>query len=73
MKARIRLDTYTDCNRFISKVNSVDVPVYFTNGKDYKISAKSMLGAMLATAEWDEIYCECERDIFSVISEFLAE
>jgi hypothetical protein len=56
--------------KFIEDVNKVEEPVYLTNGTDFKVSAKSMLGTLIATVEWDQIYCECERDIFSIIHNY---
>ena len=35
-----------------------------------RVSAKSLLGAIY-TMEWNEIYCTCERDITSLIIDFM--
>lgn len=68
-KTKIRLDTMTDVNKFVSITSTINSKVYLQDGKDFCISAKSILGG-LAAIEWNEIYCISEEDIYNKISMF---
>ena len=68
-KTKIRLDTMTDVNKFVTTVSAINSKVYLQDGKDFCISAKSILGG-LAAIEWNEIYCISEEDIYNKISMF---
>ena len=68
-KTKIRLDTMTDVNKFVTIVSAIPSKVYLQDGKDFCISAKSILGG-LAAIEWNEIYCISEEDIYNKISTF---
>ena len=70
MKNRIRLDTLTDVNKFQQIASKIDVPVHLTDGKNMRVSAKSMLGA-LYSMEWEEVWVECDKDIYFQIKDFL--
>lgn len=70
MKQRIRLDTVKDINNFVSIATAIPHKVFLTDGKEFKVSAKSLLGAMF-TVEWDEIYCECDTDISGKIVNYI--
>ena len=72
MKAKIRLDTLTDVQNFVRQASTVSHPVYITDGKGLKVSAKSIMGA-LYSLEFDELWCECEQDIFHIVKDFIAE
>lgn len=54
------------------------------NGEDWSISAKSLLCSLVLAASaqkhrkhtahnvaWDTIYCECEKDIYNLIRDFV--
>ena len=69
MKVRIELNTMTDVNEFVGVVSSVSVPVHLTSN-DFRVSAKSLLGAIY-TMEWQEVWCECEVDIYNKIKKFV--
>ena len=56
------------------------------NGNDWSISAKSLFGSLIMSAkfqkdrahtahdvDWNTIYCECERDIYCLIRDFVKE
>jgi len=73
MRVRIELETMTDINKFCTAVQAVGSDVFLTDGTHrYKVSAKSQLSCMLSSAEWGEIYCECEEDIYSTIEKWVA-
>lgn len=69
MKAKIRLDTMKDINKFVGACARVRVPVYITDGAGLKVSAKSVLGVMYSM-EFADIWCECEEDIYHYIEQF---
>ncbi len=70
MKNRIRLDTLSDCEKFVRIVEDEDVPVLLSNGDAFLVSGKSLLGA-LASTEWNNLWCICEKDIYNKIKEFI--
>ena len=70
MKAKIRLDTMRDINDFVRICTGIIPPVHITDGAGLKVSGKSLIGVMYAM-EFDEIWCECEEDIFFDIARFV--
>lgn len=73
MRVRIELETMTDINNFCAAVSTVGPDVYLVDGHyRYKVNAKSILGLMLSKMEWNEIYCECEEDIYSTVEPWVA-
>lgn len=72
MKAKIRLDTLSNIRDFVNAVSTIGDEVYLTDGNDFTVSAKSILGAMY-TMEWSEVYCTCNKDIYSIIRTFIVE
>ena len=69
MKVKVNLETMSDVTKFVSITSMIDVPVHLVNG-DFCVSAKSLLGA-LYTMEWEDVWCECEKDIYSKIEQFV--
>ena len=69
MRVRIQLETMNDVSEFVSITTKISVPVHLV-GNDFRVSAKSLLGA-LYTMEWDEVWCECEKDIYTKIEKFV--
>ena len=70
MKVKIRLDTISDIAGFVSAVSGIDEEVHLIDGNNLTVSAKSILGAIY-TMEWNEIYCTCDRDIYSRIQNYV--
>ena len=69
MKVKIALETMSDVTNFVAITQMVDVPVHLTHN-NFRGSAKSLLGAVY-TMEWDEVWCECEKDIYHSIEKFV--
>jgi hypothetical protein len=69
MRAKIELVTMEDANTMVKIASQIEEPVYLVSG-DFRVSAKSLLGA-LCSMEWNELWCECETDIFSKIWQFV--
>lgn len=75
MKARIRLETITDIGNFVVAVEtatSVTDKVYVTDGEKMCVNAKSFLG-LIHAREFNKIYVESEKDIYTKIREFVIE
>ena len=70
MRAKINLDTMRDINDFIRICTNIPVAVYITDGAGLKVSGKSLLGIMYAM-EFDNLWCECEQDIYSDLQKFI--
>lgn len=62
MRQKIRLDTMRDIHKFVEVVSRVDCEVFLEDNTGYKVSARSLLGALLSV-EWEEVYVHCEKDI----------
>ena len=72
MKVRVRLDTLRDIAAFVLAVSSVKSKAYLTNDENLRVDGKSFLGVAHAH-EFDNLWCECEEDIYSKISSFIPE
>lgn len=72
MKIRVRLDTVTDIANFVLIASQVKPDVYLTNNKGLKVDGKSFLGVAHAS-EFDDLWCECEQDIYSKVAAFVVE
>lgn len=62
MRQRVQLETMTDIQRFVEIVSRIDDRVFLEDNTGFRVSAKSLLGAVLSM-EWNEVYCHCEKDI----------
>ena len=75
MKVKIHLETITDIGNFVvavSQATGKHDKVYVTDGDRCCINAKSFLG-LVAAREFDELWCESEKDIYSAIARFTVE
>ena len=70
MKARIRLETFSDIRKFVKVATRVKGRVYVTDGAGLKANAKSLLN-MIPTLKYEELWCESENDIYFEIRDFL--
>ena len=69
MRVKVELVTMEDAVNMVEIASQIKEPVYLV-GEDFRVSAKSLLGA-LCSMEWDELWCECEKDIYSKIEKFV--
>lgn len=69
----IELNTYQDILGFVTKTSSVsdNCEILVTSGKLVG-NAKSLLN-MLATVEWDELICQSDEDIYTLIKPWVKE
>lgn len=72
MKIKVRLDTVTDIANFVLIASQVKSNVYLTNNNGLKVDEKSFLGVAHAH-EFDELWCECDEDIYTRIKNFITE
>ncbi len=72
MKYKIELVTFKDINDFVKTVEHYDFKVKLTDGDSFCVNAKSLMGAM-ATVEWDNLYCESEKDIYNDIQKYVVD
>ncbi len=70
MRYRIRLDTMADINRFVGLASKHKGRITLTDGDDFSVNGKSLLGAMY-TFEWNQIYCESDTEIYHLIKDFV--
>ena len=71
-KYKIELVTMTDCNQFVESVSHVKGKVVLEDGRRYRVSAKSFIGALAAT-EWDNLYCISDSDIYTAIKKWVKD
>lgn len=81
MRQKIELTTIDDVKEFTNIVSCVEEDVrlvgFDENGNPWTISGKSILASLIILDEsrkhsarnvdWNTIYCECERDIYTII------
>lgn len=68
IRIKIVLDTKTQLNDFVTICGEIENPVYLSDGNnEYRVSAKSTLGCIMAKMEWDDIYCEYSEEDASTL------
>ena len=72
MRYRIRLETMAEVNRFVGIATKVTGKLTLTDGDNFTVNGKSLLGAMY-TFEWERIFCESENEIYHLIKDFIVE
>lgn len=74
MRARIRLETMSDVNKFVNITANLRQPVTITDGNNLRVNAKSVIGVLHAL-EFTDLLCETEddNDIYMAIKEFVIE
>lgn len=70
MKAKIRLDTVGEVNKFVSITSKLNGSIVIKDNNGFCVNAKSVLGALHAM-EFNELWCESEEDIWSSIQDFI--
>lgn len=70
MRQKIRLDTMSDVQRFVEIVSTVGERVTLEDNDGHCVDAMSLLGA-LYSMEWKHIYCYCNKDISTLILEWI--
>lgn len=70
MRAKINIDTLSKIYNFVGICSAVNSKVNLIDGSGYRVSAKSLIGA-IATMDWNEVFVECEENIYSKIKDFV--
>ena len=61
-----------DVNKFVAIVTPLPGVIKLTDGDEYTVNARSLLGA-LASMEWESLYCVSETDIYTKIKDFVRD
>lgn len=72
-RLKINIDTGAKIQKLVDIINQNNVDaVLETNhdGVDYRVNARSLLGG-LATMDWNEVWIKSDKDIYSLIEEFV--
>ena len=69
-KYKIELVTTRDCQEFIHNLTRAQKKADLIDGKGYRVSANSMLGA-LAALEWDSLFVVSEDDIYEEVKKWV--
>ena len=69
---QIKLTTFEDIFEFFRITNMLSGKIVLKDSSDVCICAKSVLGAMMLV-NWDELYCESEKDIYENIKKFCVQ
>ena len=72
MRAKIRLETFRDANEIADIASKVDGRVVISDGSGLCVNAKSVLGALHAL-EFNDLWCESDKNIFAEIRKFVVE
>lgn len=72
MKERVNLDTMSKINTFVGICSRLDCKIDLIDGNGYRVSAQSLVGA-IATMDWNQVFIECEKDIYAYVQDFLAD
>ena len=69
-RVKIRLETSEQVVKFINQIHTTDAQVHLTNGDNFRVSGRSLLGAM-CTIEWDDVYCESDKPIDHILMDYI--
>ena len=72
-RIKVNLDTRSQLETFVKLCEKQNFDVFLTDGsKEFRVSAKSTLGCILAQIEWNEIYCEYDAQYGNALEQDLA-
>lgn len=73
MRIKINLDTMSTISKFVGEMTASGGKAFLTDrDRNFIVSAKSMLGAVYSM-EWDEVWCECDDNLYRIISKYEAD
>ena len=70
MKARIRLETMSDVQKFVGIATQEKAGIFITDGQGLKVSGKSLLGALYAL-EFDALWVESKANLWQELKDFI--
>ena len=71
MKVKINIDTQTAAARLVALAMSLDENVYLTDGADMRVSAKSLLGTLYASFDFNEVWLETENEHYFTFKDYI--
>ena len=69
-RIKIRIDTMSDVSKLVAVATKEKGRVILTDNTDFKVSGKSLLGAIY-TMEWSEVYLESDEDLYNALSDLV--
>ena len=69
-RLKIRIDTMSDVSKLVAVATKAKGRVILTDNTDFKVSGKSLLGAIY-TMEWSEVYLESDEDLYNALSDLV--
>jgi hypothetical protein len=69
-RIKIRIDTMSDVSKLVAVATKAKGRVILTDNTDFKVSGKSLLGAIY-TMEWSEVYLESDEDLYNALSDLV--
>ena len=73
MKIKINIDTQSAAARLVGLATGIKEDVYLTDGKKLRVSAKSLLGALHAAFDFNEVWLETENEQYFIFKDFIVE
>lgn len=73
MRYKVELLGQRDCVNFCQKAQDIEADVsLITKNGTYRVSAKSIMGCMLACSEWgDDVWVESDAEIYSIFEKWI--
>lgn len=73
MRYKIELLGQRDCLDFCQKAQNITEEVsLISQGGKYRVNAKSIMGCMLASAEWgNDVWVESDAEIYSIFEKWI--
>ena len=64
-KIKVILDTQKDVSDFVGLATTINEPVFLEDGTGFRVNAKSLMGVMYGTSEFNNLYVISDSDIIS--------
>lgn len=71
-KYKIAIDTMTMATEFVTITTKLPGKIVVVDNKGMCVNARSILGVIYAM-EFEELWCESERDIYNAIEKFIID
>lgn len=71
MKVKIRLDTLSQVHEFVRNIECLDAKIRICDNEGHCVNGKSVIGMMYALAEFEELWCTSDKDIYHAIYPFV--
>lgn len=61
-RIKVNLITQTDIKDFVGIATTIPIPVYLEDGTTYRVNAKSLIGVMYGSIEFNHLYVMSEYE-----------